>query len=130
MKKVVYESIKEVNALIAETYVTAIILAIIAIAIAYLIARSINWKGGKDDNSHFIRRIWFIIIGLIVPISFFLYNMLVVSEKISKAPLIAKFSSANVYSTLILLGVYILLGISTMLIFRKSKWGSSLGRSK
>ena len=130
MKKEIYESIKSVNALIAETYVYAIILAILAIAVAYLIARLINWKGGKDDNSHIIRRIWYIVIGLIAPISFFLYNTLVVSEKISKAPLVAKFSSANVFATIIILGLYLLLGISTGLVFRKSKWGSIFGKSK
>jgi hypothetical protein len=130
MKKEIYESIKQVNALIAETYVYAVVIAIIALAVAYIIARIIAWKGGKNDNSNVVRRIWYIVIGLVAPIFFFLYNTLVVSEKISKAPLLAKFSTANIYATIAILGIYVILGIISMMIFRKSKWGSILGRSK
>jgi hypothetical protein len=130
MKKEIYETIKQENALIAQTYVYAVFIAIIALAVAYIIARLITWKGGKNDNSNVVRRIWYIVIGLFAPIFFFLYNTLVVSDKISKAPLVAKFSAANVYATLSMLGIYILLGVVTMLIFRKSKWGSILGKSK
>ncbi len=130
MKKDIYESIKQVNALIAETYVYAIIIAVLALAVAYLISRLINWKGGKNDNSNVVRRIWYIIIGLAAPIFFFLYNTLVVSEKISKAPLVAKFTTANIYATISIIGIYFILGILSMLLFRTSKWGSIPGRSK
>jgi Na+-driven multidrug efflux pump len=128
MKRDIIDTLKAVNALIAETYVYAVLIAIIALAVAYLIARLITWKGGKNDNSHLVRRIWYIIIGLFAPIFFFLYNTLVVSDKITKAPLFAKFSVANIYATLAILVIYILLGIITMMIFRRSKWGSILGR--
>jgi hypothetical protein len=128
MKKDIYDTIKAVNGLIAETYVYAVLIAIIALTIAYIIARLIVWKGIKNDKSHVVRRIWFILIGLFAPICFFLYNTLVVSDKITKAPLVAKFSAANIYATLTILGIYILLGIITMMIFRRSKWGSILGR--
>jgi hypothetical protein len=129
MKKDIYESIKQVNALIAETYIYAIVIALVALVLAYIIARLIAWKGGYD-NSYVVRRIWYIVIGLVAPIFFFLYNTMVVSEKISKAPLVARFSTANIYATLTILGIYLILGIISMMVFRKSKWGSILGRSK
>jgi hypothetical protein len=124
MKKEIYDSIKQVDALIGETYVYAVCVAIVALAIAYLIARIIKWKGGKYDSSPLKRRIWFIIIGLVGTIYFFLYNMMVVSPKITKEPLLAKFRTSNLIATLCILAIYIILGIITMLIFRRSKWGS------
>ena len=130
MKKGIYDNIKQVDALISETYVYALIIAIIALVLAYFIARLILYQGGKNDRSHIIRRTWFIIIGLVFTISFFLYNSLVISAKITKAPLVAKFGTANMLSTLLILGTYTVLGIITMMIFRKSKWGSILGNSK
>ena len=128
MKKI--ENIKQLDALVSETYMYAIIIALVALVIAFIISKMILYQGGKNERSHIKRRVWFIIIGLVAPISFFLYNSLIVSEKILKAPLAAKFSTANIISTSCILVVYIILGIITMLIFRKSKWGSILGKSK
>ena len=130
MKKNLYETTKQVDALIGETYVYAIIVVLIALALAYFIAKSIHFQGGKNERSHIRRRIWCIIIGLVATISFFLYNVSVVSPKILKAPLAAKFSSANIIATISILLIYTALALSTMMIFRKSKWGSILGKSK
>jgi formate hydrogenlyase subunit 3/multisubunit Na+/H+ antiporter MnhD subunit len=124
------ENIKQVNTLISETYMLAIIAVIVALVLAFFIAKLILFEGGKNDRSYMKRRIWYIIIGLIAPVSFYLYNMFVVMAKIKKAPLQAKFSDANLYSTLIILVVYVVIGIITMMIFRKSKWGSILGKTK
>jgi len=124
MKREVYESIKQVDTLIGETYLYAVFVAIIALAVAYVIARLIKWKGGKNDSSPLKRRIWFIGIGLFAAIYFFLYNIMVVSDKITKDPLEDKFRISNIIATLSILGIYIILGGITMLIFRRSKWGS------
>lgn len=123
-------TLKQLEALIGETYMYAIIFAILALAIAYIIALLIKWQGGKNPRDHVKRRIWYIIIGIVFPIAFFLYNILYVSSYIQKAPLQAQFSSANIIATLIALGFYVIVGIITMLIMRSSKWGSILGKSK
>ena len=128
MKKI--EALKEVEALIGETYMYAVIVAVIAIVLAFLIANVIKYQGGKNATDHIKRRIWYILIGLITTICFFLYNAIYVSDFIAKAPLQAKFSTANIIATLIVLGGYAVLGIMTMLIFRSSKWGSIIGKSK
>lgn len=128
MRKI--EALKEVQALIGETYMYAIIIALVAIVLAFIIANLIKFEGGKNPRDHIKRRVWFIILGLATPIFFFLYNALYVSNYITKAPLQAKFSSTNLMATLALLGVYVVAGILTMLIMRSTKWGSILGKSK
>lgn len=128
MKKI--ESLKEVQALIGETYMYAVIIAIVALVLAFIIANIVKWQGGRNPTCHITRRVWFIIIGLVATIAFFLYNALYVSTFILKAPLQAKFSTANILATLAVLGVYLIVGILTMLIMRRSKWGSILGKSK
>ncbi len=127
MRKI--ETLKEVQALIGETYMYAVVIALIALALAFIIAYLINW-GGKNDTSHIKRRIWYIILGVLAAIAFFLYNSLYVSSYIAKAPLQAKFTTANILATLAVLGIYAVIGILTMLIMRSSKWGSILGKSK
>jgi len=128
MRKI--EALKQVQALIGETYMYAVIIAVAAVVLAFIIANLIKWGGGRNDSSHIKRRIWYIIIGLIAPIAFFLYNALYVSTYITKAPVKAQFSKANIWATLALLGIYVVLGIIMMLILRRSKWGSILGKSK
>ncbi len=128
MKKI--EALKEVQALIGENYIYAIIVGVVALVLAFIIAQLIKWQGGKNPRDHVNRRIWFIIIGIISPVAFFLFNTLYVSSFITKAPLKAQFSTANIFATFIVLGVYIVVGIITMMIMRSSKWGSILGKSK
>jgi hypothetical protein len=128
MKKI--EALKDVQALIGETYMYAVIIGLAAVVLAFIIANLVKYQGGKNSTDHITRRIWFIVIGLIAPIAFFLYNALYVSSFIAKAPLQAKFSNANIWATLVLLSLYVAIGILTMLIFRRSKWGSILGKSK
>jgi Na+/H+-dicarboxylate symporter len=128
MKKI--ETIKQLDALIGNTYVYAIIIAIAAIVLAFVIASLIKWGGGRNDASHIKRRVWFIIVAILAPIGFFLYNALYVSNYITKAPLQAKFSTASILAASVVLAVYVVLGIITMFIMRRSKWGSILGKSK
>jgi hypothetical protein len=122
------DTIKELNALIGSAYVYAIIIAIAALAIALAVAKLIKWNGGKTDKSYSKRRAWYLVIGILAPVTFFLYNVLIVSQTIAKAPLQAKFLEANILATAILVGIYVIAGITGMFIFRRSKWGSILGK--
>jgi hypothetical protein len=128
MRKI--ETLKQVQALIGETYMYAVIIGIAAVVLAFIIANLVKYQGGKNPTDHITRRIWYIVLGLAVPIAFFLYNAMYVSNYIIKAPLQAKFSIASILATLVMLGVYVVVGILTMLIMRRSKWGSILGKSK
>jgi hypothetical protein len=122
------DSIQELEALIGQTYMYAIIAAVIALALAFLVANLINWEGGKNSRDHIKRRIWYIVIGIISTFSFYLYNSLYVSTYIEKSSLIAKFASANLLTTLALLGIYVVAGLLTMMLIRSSKWGTILGK--
>lgn len=124
------DKLKGLEALISNTYMYAIIVAIAALAIAYVAVNLIKYRGGKNSTDHIKRRVWYIIIGLFTAILFFMYNNLIVSSAISKAPLQAKFSIANIIATLAVVGAYSIIGVLTMFLMRSSKWGSTLGRTK
>jgi hypothetical protein len=128
MKKI--ETLKQVEVLIDNTYIYAAIVAAAAIVLAFLIANMIKYQGGKYNTDHIKRRVWFIVLGVVATIAFFLYNNLYVSRHITKAPLQAKFETANLIATGEVLGVFAVVGIITMLLMRSSKWGSILGKSK
>jgi uncharacterized membrane protein len=128
MRKI--DTLKAVQALIGQTYMYAVIIAIVALVLAYIIANIINFQGGKNPTDHITRRIWYIVIGLVATVAFFLYNALYVISYIEKSALQGKFSTANILATIVLLGVYVIVGILTMLMMRRSKWGSILGKSK
>ncbi len=128
MRKI--ETLKQVQALIGETYMYAAIIAIVALVLAFIIANVIKFGGGRNATDHIKRRVWYIIIGIITPVAFFLYNAFYVDSFITKAPLKAQFSTANIVATLEVLGIYVAVGILTMLLMRSTKWGSILGKSK
>jgi hypothetical protein len=124
------ETLNQLDALIGQTYIYAIIGAVVALVLAFLIANLIKFEGGKNSRDHIKRRVWYIVIGIVFTFSFYLYNALYVSDYITKPSLQAKFSTANLFSTLVLLGIYIGAGLLTMVLIRSSKWGSILGKSK
>ena len=124
------ESVKDCQALIGDTYMFAVIIALLAVVLAFVIANLIKFQGGKNANDHVRRRVWFIVTGVTFAIAFFLYNSLYVSNFISRGPCLSQFKTANILATLTLLGVYAALGVITMLLLRRSKWGSILGKSK
>lgn len=122
------DALKEVQALIGETYMYAVIIALAALLLAFIIAYIVKFQGGKDPKDHIVRRIWYIVIGLSFPIMFFLYNSLYVSSYIVKVPLQAMYSNANIIATIIVFLIYLAVGVITMLVFPRTKWGSILGR--
>jgi len=69
----------QLDALIGETYIYAIIIAIAALVLAFVIANLIKYGGGKSDTSHLKRHVWYIIVGILTPIEFFLFNTIYVS---------------------------------------------------
>ena len=128
MRKI--DTLKQLDALIGQTYIYAIIGAVVALALAFLVANLIKFEGGRNSRDHIKRRIWYIILGIVFIFAFYLYNALYVSDFITKASLQAKFSNTNLLSTLVLLGIYLGAGLLTMMLIRSSKWGSILGKSK
>jgi uncharacterized protein YacL len=121
---------KEVlNSLITNTFVTAIIFAVLALGLSFFIANLIKWQG-KPDRSYIKRRVWWIIIGIIVPTIFWCINAIYVTSFIQGTSSKARFGRANVQDTLIILVGYFVVSLISMLILRSKKWGSILGPSK
>ena len=125
------DNINQLNSLVNNTYVYAVIAGSIGLTIAFFIAtKLILFKGTRIDSSYLTRRVWYFIIGIGIIFSFYLYNSIIVSENITKAPLQQKFSNANLMGVLIIIAIYFILGAFTMFIYRTSKWGSILGKTK
>ena len=124
-----YTTLPAVQALQHETWMYAFIVAAIALAISIFVANLIAWQGGQD-KSYQKRRLWFVLIGIISLVSFFLYNDLQVKPLISEQGWQAMFSETNIQSSIVGLFVYYVVGVVIMFIRRHSKFGSILGKEK
>lgn len=122
-------NIQQLNSLMNETYVYAIIVLLIALLISLIVANIIPWQGGKD-KSYVKRRTWFIVIGVVAALGLWLYNDLYVKEFIKNAGLKSMFSVCNLRALGISIIGYFLIGLGLMFIFRHTKFGSILGKEK
>lgn len=126
MTEIVEEA--ELKDLVVNTYVFAVIALVIAFAVALLIAKLIKWQG-NPDRSYVKRRIWCIVIGVVIPLLFFLRNATYCSSYIGDDEFSHSFTMHNCIASFVVIFLgYAILSIITMLIFRKSKWGSILGK--
>ena len=112
-----------------ETMVYAAIVGAAALALSLLVASKIAYKGG-NDNSYITRRIWYVVIGLVAAIGFYMYNDLIVKPDINNLGWQSMFSDTNLISLGINLGVYLIGGIALMFVFRNKKFGSILGKER
>jgi ABC-type arginine/histidine transport system permease subunit len=106
-----------------ETYLLAVIVAIIFVGISWIVAKLIKWEGGRDPKDAGKRRAAFFIIWFVAIASFFLYNMVVVSEKVAPN-LQSRFSMVNYLSTLLLAVVYLIVGFILSKLLKSSKYGT------
>lgn len=120
---------RQLEDLASETYMFAVIAAIIFVGLSWLIANLIKWEGGKDPQDAGKRRAEFFVIWFIAGASFFLYNMFVVSNKIAPN-LQSKFSQVNYISTAIVFAVYIIVGFVLSKLMKNSKYGTIFPSSK
>jgi uncharacterized protein YacL len=63
MRKI--DTLNQLDALIGQTYIYAIIGAAVALVLAFLIANLIKFEGGKNSRDHIKRRVWYIVIGIV-----------------------------------------------------------------
>lgn len=122
-------TLPQFESLQANTYVCAAIVMVAAIFLSIGIANLIRRQSGTD-KSHVVRRIWFIVVGLVASAGFWLYNYLYWLPKIQKVGWQSDFSNENLICLGIVLGGYVVISIVIMLIFRKTKFGSILGKTK
>jgi hypothetical protein len=120
---------RQLDELANETYMFAVITAIIFVGLSWIIANLIKWEGGKDPKDAGKRRAEFFILWFIAGASFFLYNMFVVSDKVAPN-LQSRFSQVNYISTAIVFVVYLLVGFVLSKLMKNSKYGTIFPSAK
>jgi len=119
----------QLDQLINDTYIYAVAVFLVAIAVAFLVSNLIAWQGG-EDRSYIKRRIAFVIIGIIAVLGFWLYNDQVVVNTIKGAGFQNMFKACNLNCIGITSVGYLVISLILMFCFRHSKFGSILGREK
>ena len=112
------------------TWIYAIAVCFIAIAIAYLVSNMIAWQGG-NDKSYVKRRVWWVIIGFVAGLGFWIYNDVVNVHRIVNVGFKHMYSQTNLLCLFVVLLGYF--GISLLImatLFRKAKFGSILGKQR
>lgn len=112
------------------TWIYAIAVCFIAIAIAYLVSNMIAWQGG-NDKSYIKRRVLWVIIGFVAGLGFWIYNDVVNVHRIVNVGFKHMYSQTNLLCLFVVLLGYF--GISLLImatLFRKSKFGSILGKQR
>lgn len=124
----VIRTLQQVQQAQADAWVYGLIVAGAALALAIAIAFMINWRSDRKD--YITRRICFIVIGLVAPASYWLYNAQAVAPRIQNPGFKNMFEETNLYVLLTSIGVYAAVGVFLMFCFRTSKLGSILGKKK
>ena len=124
----VIRTLPQVQQAQADAWVYGAVVIVIALALAILIANLINWR--SDRNDYITRRIWFVVIGILAPLGYWVYNMQIIVPKIQNAGFQNMFKETNLYVLLVSIVSYTTIGILLMFCFRNSKLGSILGKKK
>lgn len=112
------------------TWIYAIAVCVIAIAIACLVSNMIAWQGG-NDKSYIKRRVLWVIIGFVAGLGFWIYNDVVNVHRIVNVGFKHMYSQTNLLCLFVVLLGYF--GISLLImatLFRKAKFGSILGKQR
>jgi hypothetical protein len=112
----------------ADTWVYGLIVAGVALLLAIIIAQLIPWRSNRQD--YMSRRICFIVIGLVMPVSYWLYNMQSVVPRIQNPGFQDMFKGTNLNVLIVSIVLYTIVGVALMFVFRNSKFGSILGKKK
>jgi drug/metabolite transporter (DMT)-like permease len=117
-------TVRQLEALVSETYTLAVIVFILFLGIAMLIANTIAYEGGKNPTDPAKRRTWFILLGVSAPVLFFLFNYLYIKHSIENPALQTKFTTTNVTATILVLILYFLVGFLLSKVLKNSKFGT------
>lgn len=112
------------------TWIYAVVVCIIAIVVAFLVSNMIAWQGG-NDRSYIKRRVWWVIIGIVSGLGFWIYNDIVNVHRIVNVGFKHMYSQTNLMCLgVVLLGYFIVSLLLMATLFRKAKFGSILGKQR
>lgn len=121
------QTLSQLKELQNETYVYAVIVAIVIFGISLLISKMVPYQGGID-RSYVKRRIGWIVCTVVGVLGFWLYNDLYVMGFIKKVALQNQFSATNMACLAITLLGSAVISLVVMVCFRRSKFGTILGK--
>ena len=112
------------------TWIYAVVVCAIAIFMVYLVSNMIACQGG-NDRSYIRRRVWWVIIGLVASIGFWVYNDLMNVPRITNIGFRHMYSQTNLFCLfLVLIGYFFISLLLMLFLFRKAKFGSILGKQR
>ncbi len=117
-------SLRDVDGLIVNTYMFAVISAIVMLAIALLIANSIKYQPGPKPKDASKRKLWFWILAILTPVIFYVYNLVLVMPNIKAGPAMNKFFMHSALSPVVAIVVFIAFGVILSKIFKRKKVGT------
>ena len=117
-------SLRDVPALITSTYIFAFIFLAVFLLLAIIISNVIAYEGGTNPKDPGKRKMWFWIFAILGPISFYLYNFLMVIPTIRKGPAMASFEIHPAIATGVILVSYIGIGFILAKTMKRGKLGN------
>ena len=117
-------NLRDIDGLITNTYMFAVMTAIVMIGIAILVASMIQFQSGANPKDRMKRKIWFWILAVLTPVIFFLYNLFLVLPNIKAGPAMNKFSLHSGLSPVIAFVLFVVFGIVISKLFKRKKVGN------
>lgn len=120
-----YKNINQLDGLISNTYILAVVAAIVFVGIAILIGSLIAYQGGKNPSDAKKRRVWFWLTGIVATAAFFCYNYFYVSGTIVPTQMLQdKFFTHTAIATGVTLVVYVIAGFVMSKLLKRQKFGT------
>ena len=117
-------NLRDIDGLITNTYMFAVITAIVMIGIAIMVASMIQFQSGANPKDRMKRKIWFWILAVLTPVIFFVSNLFLVLPNIKAGPAMNKFSLHSGLSPVVAFAVFVILGIVVSKRFNRKKVGN------
>ena len=117
-------NLRDIDGLITNTYMFAVISAIVMLAIAILVASMIQFQSGANPKDRMKRKIWFWTLAILTPVIFYTYNLTLVMPNIKAGPAQNKFFMHSALSPVVAFAVFVIFGIVVSKIFKRKKVGN------
>ncbi len=116
--------LKGIDGLVTNTYMFAVVTAIVMLGLAILVASMIQYQSGANPKDRIKRKTWFWILGILTPIIFYVYNLTMVMPNIKAGPAMKKFSTHGALSPVVAFAIFVILGVVISKIFKRKKVGN------
>ena len=117
-------NLRDIDGLVTNTYMFAVISAIVMLAIAILVASMIQFQSGANPKDRMKRKIWFWTLAILTPVIFYTYNLTLVMPNIKAGPAQNKFFMHSALSPVVAFAVFVIFGIVVSKIFKRKKVGN------